>query len=436
VRQTVADYAAYLGVKVADAPVCRGHADPLTFLTAWAFDRPAVSLVLGPRGGGKSYLSALATHLDSSQYDQHGTRILGGSLSQSAQIYEALREFDGRLGHRSPVRAITATRATYLTGSDVSILAASPTSVRGPHVPTLRLDEVDEIDDDIRDASLGMCMERRGVPAMVSMTSTWHRLGGPMSKLMERGQAGEFPCYEFCAFEVLERCPEERSGPNLERCPECPLVQWCHADLGETGRPKAKRSNGHYAIESLIQKVRTVSLRVFLADYLCQGPKADGVWFTRFDAQQHVTEAAEYDPHLPVHVAVDGGVTTGAVLFQVREAGGGHHVNVFGDHLEEGVTAFTNARAIVALPSLEGRQLVRQSLEADRLARRLVVVLPPSQGPIPHVPPGTGKPVQERLLSPGRLHAEAVRPCDRRARVNPSWFVRRCTKAPGRAWPR
>ena len=93
-----------------------------------------------------------------------------------------------------------------------------------------------------------------------------------MSTLIERGHAGEFPVATYCIFEVLERCPESRSGLNLENCPACPLLAWCHedCDADPQGRPKAKRSQGHYAIDSLIQKVQATSLRVFEADYLCK----------------------------------------------------------------------------------------------------------------------------------------------------------------------
>jgi hypothetical protein len=183
------------------------------------------------------------------------------------------------------------------------------------------------------------------------MTSTWHRVGGPMTDLIERGRAGEFPTYTFCAFDVLERCPEERSGPNLEKCPECPLVNYCHG-ASDGGPPLAKRADGHYGIDSLIQKVRSTSARTFESDYLCRGPKADGLWFPAFRPETHVHLRAEYDPALPVHVAIDSGVFTGAVFFQIRRTLGHDHVpcevvHVFADHLAEGLSAEQNARAVL-----------------------------------------------------------------------------------------
>jgi len=340
--------AAELGVHVADCAVCDGHDAPLDFLDAYVNERPSVSLVVGPRGGGKSYLAGLATHFDSVHHDNHGTRILGGSMAQSEQIYNALKSFARASDGGALFRSLTKTRAEYLTGSDVSMLAASNTSVRGPHIATLRLDEVDEIDEDIRESALGMCMAQHGVSASIGMTSTWHRVGGPMDKLIERGRAGEFPVYQFCVFEVIERCPDSRSGPDLQNCPTCPLVQWCH-DVRPGQSPKAKRSSGHYTIDSLIQKAQLASRRVFESDYLCLGPKADGLWFPAFEARRHVSATAEYDPSLPVVLGVDSGVHTGAVWFQVRPGDTGPVVTVFADYYSEGKTAELNARAILAV---------------------------------------------------------------------------------------
>jgi hypothetical protein len=348
---------AYTGVSIPRASVCAGHAAPFDLLARQVLERPSLALWHGPRGSGKSFLSAIDTHLASRFHPHHGTRILGGSLSQSRQIYAALQEVvrDGRGclgGDGTALESLLKTEARYRNGSTIEMLAASPTSVRGPHVASLKLDEVDEIDPEIRESAAGMCMEKDGCQASILMTSTWHRVAGPMAELMERGKAGAFPVDTYCMFEVLERCPEERSGPRLERCHECPLVRWCHADRDShpKGLPKAKRSAGHYTIDSLIQKVNAVSARVFESDYLCLRPKAAGTWFTTFDEKAHVTVDAEYRRDLGVHLAIDSGVHTGAVWFQLRARwdGRGHRINVFDDYFAEGVSAEANAAAIVA----------------------------------------------------------------------------------------
>jgi hypothetical protein len=339
----------FTGLQIPRHAVCAGHTSPFELFSTQVLERPSLALWHGPRGSGKSFLSAIDTHLRSRFNPRHETRILGGSRAQSEQIYRALSEVVSGAcgpygGDASTLTRLLKTEAVYQNGSRVAILAASPTSVRGPHVQSLKLDEVDEIDPEIRESALGMAMEIRGQPSSVLMTSTWHRIAGPMANLVERGRAGEFPVATFCIFEVLERCPEARSGANLENCPTCPLVSWCHEDrdADPLDRPKAKRSRGHYTIDSLIQKVRGVSARVFASDYLCQGPRAAGVWFTQFDEADNVSSTAEFNPSLPYHLAVDSGVFTGAVFFQMCD----QRVNVFAEYLAEGQTAEACALAL------------------------------------------------------------------------------------------
>jgi hypothetical protein len=356
----------YTGIKIPDEAVCPDHQSAWECFEAIYWKRPSVALILGSRGSGKSFLSALDTHLTSRWDADHGTRILGGSKAQSVQIYQALRRIalrhEGEKGDDSDsIAKLTKDAAKYANGSEVEILAASPTSVRGPHVPSLKLDEVDEMDTDIRESAMGMCLGRKADPsknrekvdASVVMTSTCHRVHGPMSKLIQQAEKNDFPLYTMCVFEVLERCPEERSGPGpgpiYEKCPECPISRYC-LDVPEGVQPKAKRSDGHYPIDSLIQKLKTTSRRVFEADYLCRLSSSEAAWFPSFREELHVSDLAEFDPGHNVHLAVDTGVFTGAVFFQMipAELDGNkiEHIHVFADYLSEAKSAEANARAI------------------------------------------------------------------------------------------
>jgi hypothetical protein len=348
--EKISRVAAYFGLKVPTRPVCRGHTAPGYFLARWVYDRPPLSLVHGPRGGGKSLLRGFADYLLAVEHKGLGVRILGGSLAQATQIYDALALFEKRAKERNAglclIPALNKQSATFFNGSKVEILAASSKQVHGPHVPQLDLDEIDEMDPEIREAATPMAMAMNGIPASISMTSTYHRVGGPMSQLIDK-----IPTSTFCAFDVLERCPEDRSGPGLENCPACPLVRWCHEDrhLDPLNRPKAKRSDGHYSIDGLILQSQSLSLRSFESDLLSRKPRAAGMWFTAFDEPTHVTEKAEYDRNRPFSVSIDPGVHTGAVWFQVQRSWDGTHakVNVFGDYFAEGLAYEQNARAIM-----------------------------------------------------------------------------------------
>jgi len=155
----------YTGVRIPAQAVCTGDAALFALFVRQFLNRPSLALWHGPRGSGKSFLSAINTHLASRFCPKHGTRKLGGAMAQSEQIYKTLRDVvrDGRgaLGSDGAgLASLGKKEAWYRNGSTVSILAASPTSIRGPHVPRLKLDEVDEIEPDIRESAMAWRWER------------------------------------------------------------------------------------------------------------------------------------------------------------------------------------------------------------------------------------------------------------------------------------
>ncbi len=100
----------------------------------------------------------------------------------------------------------------------------------------------------------------------------------------------------------------------------------------------------------------------------------EGMWFATFDPDKHVAERAEYQPGLPVRLAIDAGTSrhTGAVFFQVRQpttANGWPRVTVFGDYHAVDVVSSKNAEAIRkhagVLPCSGRIDLVRLDPAAD-----------------------------------------------------------------------
>lgn len=99
----------------------------------------------------------------------------------------------------------------------------------------------------------------------------------------------------------------------------------------------------------------------------------DGVWFSSFDRQRHVTEAAEYNPLFPAYLAIDAGTSrhTGGVFYQVREMGRNRWtVNVFGDYYAVDKYSEANAAALydVAM-GFCGGQLAKVVLDPAASAR-------------------------------------------------------------------
>ena len=74
----------------------------------------------------------------------------------------------------------------------------------------------------------------------------------------------------------------------------------------------------------------------------------EGQWFETFEADSHVSDLARFDPTRPVHLAVDSGVHTGAVWFQVAPGPHGDVVKVFADYYAFNTPAHVAATEIQA----------------------------------------------------------------------------------------
>src|SRR5215213_7934325 len=184
----------FTGYRIPRRAVCRGHTSPFAVLARIVLDRPPELAHLGARGVGKSFDLGLAADQLSRWTPGNSTLFLGGSLAQSRQGYRALedaiRSGRGPYGHSAgeALEDLMAQQARYANGSWVSILAASPRAVRGPHARNLFLDEIDEMDPAIREDAVGMAKEQSGEPGTLAYASTWHKPSGPMSDLIDRGK--------------------------------------------------------------------------------------------------------------------------------------------------------------------------------------------------------------------------------------------------------
>jgi hypothetical protein len=81
----------------------------------------------------------------------------------------------------------------------------------------------------------------------------------------------------------------------------------------------------------------------------------EGAWFDGFDTETHVSEAAKFDADFPLILALDSGVHTGAVWFQVK----GDAVTVCGDFYSFNKTAYQVGCDVIA----KGRQLFNRDHE-------------------------------------------------------------------------
>ncbi len=207
-KEHMALYCAFvLGIKIPSIQVCSAHSSPLDALWDAYADETSFAIWHAMRGSGKTLLLAILAHLESKFKPRCGVTILGGSLEQSQKAMAYSDELWRRPGAGAEmlVGGAVAGRGYKLTnGSWVAALAASQRSVRGPHPQRLRLDEVDEMSEEIFNAALGQPKANYGIPDQVVASSTLHHPFGMMATLIDAKEERGADIYRWCVEEVRE----------------------------------------------------------------------------------------------------------------------------------------------------------------------------------------------------------------------------------------
>jgi hypothetical protein len=192
------------GHKIPRTKVCPDHDAPFdAFATAY-FSREPMILIHGSRGlAGKSRtLSILG--LTKAAIMGADVNILGGSLNQSNNIHQTMRDaWDSKHAPKYLVQDDSMTLIKLKNGAKIRPLTASQKTVRGPHPPFLLLDEIDEMDQDILDAALGQPMPQKNwqgeiVPAQTTMSSTWQYPDKTFATMYQRFQDENLPIFTWC----------------------------------------------------------------------------------------------------------------------------------------------------------------------------------------------------------------------------------------------
>lgn len=259
-------------------------------------ERPRDSVVWASRGGGKTFLNAIATALDLIFKPTIEVRILAGSLEQAQRTHEHLRNlFDIPELAELLAEKITDRRITLTNGSRAHVLAASETSVRGCRPQILRCDEVELFPHDLWQAAQLVTRSKQCgatfVRGAVHAFSTLHKPGGLMAELVADsvGPYDEPPndaprtLFRWSTLDVLERCAPERD------CAACPLFTEC--------KGRAKAAQGFVYIDDAIAMKKRASENAWSTEMLCLRPQRDHLVFADFDPAIHTAEFP--DPSFP-----------------------------------------------------------------------------------------------------------------------------------------
>ena len=194
-------------------PTCKDHSAQLTVL--WDMikpDRPDELLIHATRSSGKTLVLSMFAFIMTVTTDNLELNVFGGSLSQSTQLTKYIKTFFARPyapRHLLENNQVTATGYKLTNGSSVTALAASSKAARSPHPQFLVQDEIDEMSEELYEATLGQPTRRYGIKPFVVKASTEQYEGGLMSRLIEqfqtRTKAGDnIILHEWCINDVIE----------------------------------------------------------------------------------------------------------------------------------------------------------------------------------------------------------------------------------------
>lgn len=196
-----------LGYDIPAFSCCKNHTSPLDIMWAAYTDEYDFLVWLASRGAGKTLNVAILNYLETVFKPNCEIKCLGGSLEQSKLMVKYAKDIWAKplVPKHMLVGAVTGTSYQLTNGSSISALASSGTSARGAHPQRLRLDEIDEMDREIYDASMGQPVERHGIPSHIFCISTMQHAGGLMSQVMKEQEGKEgSQIYETCILDVTE----------------------------------------------------------------------------------------------------------------------------------------------------------------------------------------------------------------------------------------
>lgn len=290
------------GRKIPSRKVCKEHNAPLEFMQEFMYGDKDI-LVLANRSGGKTASSGMATGLVA-YHDRVSSKILGGSGEQSLRMYEETKwlleqGYEDRLSDD-----ILKTEAPFKGGHKISIMTQSMKSVRGPHVPLVIYDEIDEFEEDVFEAgkSIPKTDPSSGFKSKLVMQSTRHYAGGLMSRewQMEDDDRARFA---WCIWEIIEKCDERYN------CTSCALT-----NAGCPGKKVLEGSDGYFSIRDTIKMYKRLSPDAWHSEWLCDAPRKSGMVYNQFS--RHLCGKRHWirNLNLPIWRSCDYGIDNQTVV--------------------------------------------------------------------------------------------------------------------------
>jgi hypothetical protein len=366
------------GVRIARVAVCHDHDTPFDYVCAGFFKTYPNVFCIGPRGGGKSALTALLHDLNAHFFPGIECATFGAVEEQAKRVYSAFKAFadPNEIAGKSLISETVYKSVEGMNyGSKVEVLGSTLAALNGPHPMVSHSDEVEIMRPESWRESRNLASARttpdgRHIKAQNLATSTMKWKGGRVWQVLESfkrakekaiaqlGSAPEnkplvddmvtkttqFYVLSFCLKEVAEQVhncreapenadlPEWEPGLDHDRCKcDCDRIQNGVLEAqDDDGEPLPRtlasecggdfyRSRGHRTRAEVIQLFLQNDERTWRAQQLCRETESEGLYLPSFSRNRHGLARFGFDPaNGPIYTGTDWGFVDAAAVVWIQ----------------------------------------------------------------------------------------------------------------------
>jgi hypothetical protein len=240
----------FTGFDIPRRAVCAGHDAPFAFLADQFFERESAAIALGSRTSGKRRIVAILNLCD--MLFKPGITI--AEFGAVKQQVETSRDYLCEMLAAEPLlyelfASIPRGGATLLNGSKITFGAASYGGLSGGHPTKVRLGDVELVHaamlPEVFSLSVG---HKDGWKAQTTLFTHRKVPSGTAAKVLNEAAARGMRVYDFCVWEVLQRCTRECEASESTYA-DCPAwKKRCH------GRAHFLSDGGWYSIDDFVAK--------------------------------------------------------------------------------------------------------------------------------------------------------------------------------------
>lgn len=286
------------GWKIPRVAVCihLKHVAPFDIFADLYFNRRTDVLWIGPRGGGKTTMSALL-HSAKARWNPGFKSLIAGALMQQAKrAYSVVTRFTAKLEDEvdgEPTRS----EIKFKNGSWIENVVATIKALNGPHPHLSQLDEAELVKitggEDPFEEFLNMSQGDHLYIAQNLLTSTRKWSFGRVQAIVKECEQAEkhgndapWDVCIFCVFEIMQNqpgcgttcgCDKIVKGQKEVDNPETGEKEFVDRTFADVCNGRAKLSDGYMRIEDVHRRFKQLKKSVWEAQMECIKPNPEGL---------------------------------------------------------------------------------------------------------------------------------------------------------------